>query len=374
MQSKHVKTIVNLLTYVIGILLICFLLPRAVRFFLPVVIGWVISVIANPMVKFFEKRLKIVRKHGTWIVIVGVLALIVTGGYFLSAWLLREGMGFLEYLPKLYDTMVVGLEDIGNSLKLSLQKTKLPLELQEEISDFLGNMDTYAGELIEKIGIPTLSYAGDFVSSLPNLLIQTIFMFLSAYFLVADRERIDAGIRRLLPQSVFEHWAWIKQMFSRAVGGYFKAQVKIMGVITMVLFAGFLFLKVEYAALWAILIAFLDFLPFLGTGTAIWPWAAFQLLRGNYSMAVGLMILYLICLLLHQLLQPKFVGDTVGIDPLTTLLFMFIGYRIGGVVGLIIALPIGTILVNLYKAGAFDKIISDVRAMIKDFNDYRKSE
>lgn len=374
MQSKHVKTIVNLLTYVIGILLICFLLPRAVRFFLPVVIGWVISVIANPMVKFFEKRLKIVRKHGTWIVIVGVLALIVTGGYFLSAWLLREGMGFLEYLPKLYDTMVVGLEDIGNSLKLSLQKTKLPLELQEEISDFLGNMDTYAGELIEKIGIPTLSYAGDFVSNLPNLLIQTIFMFLSAYFLVADRERIDAGIRRLLPQSVFEHWAWIKQMFSRAVGGYFKAQVKIMGVITMVLFAGFLFLKVEYAALWAILIAFLDFLPFLGTGTAIWPWAAFQLLRGNYSMAVGLMILYLICLLLHQLLQPKFVGDTVGIDPLTTLLFMFIGYRIGGVVGLIIALPIGTILVNLYKAGAFDKIISDVRAMIKDFNDYRKSE
>lgn len=374
MQSKHVKTIVNLLTYVIGILLICFLLPRAVRFFLPVVIGWVISVIANPMVKFFEKRLKIVRKHGTWIVIVGVLALIVTGGYFLSAWLLREGMGFLEYLPKLYDTMVVGLEDIGNSLKLSLQKTKLPLELQEEISDFLGNMDTYAGELIEKIGIPTLSYAGDFVSSLPNLLIQTIFMFLSAYFLVADRERIDAGIRRLLPQSVFEHWAWIKQMFSRAVGGYFKAQVKIMGVITMVLFAGFLFLKVEYAALWAILIAFLDFLPFLGTGTAIWPWAAFQLLRGNYSMAVGLMILYLICLLLHQLLQPKFVGDTVGIDPLTTLLFMFIGYRIGGVVGLIIALPIGTILVNLYKAGAFDKIISDVRAMVKDFNDYRKSE
>lgn len=374
MQSKHVKTIVNLLTYVIGILLICFLLPRAVRFFLPVVIGWVISVIANPMVKFFEKRLKIVRKHGTWIVIVGVLALIVTGGYFLSAWLLREGMGFLEYLPKLYDTMVVGLEDIGNSLKRSLQKTKLPLELQEEISDFLGNMDTYAGELIEKIGIPTLSYAGDFVSSLPNLLIQTIFMFLSAYFLVADRERIDAGIRRLLPQSVFEHWAWIKQMFSRAVGGYFKAQVKIMGVITMVLFAGFLFLKVEYAALWAILIAFLDFLPFLGTGTAIWPWAAFQLLRGNYSMAVGLMILYLICLLLHQLLQPKFVGDTVGIDPLTTLLFMFVGYRIGGVVGLIIALPIGTILVNLYKAGAFDKIISDVRAMIKDFNDYRKSE
>lgn len=374
MQSKHGKTIINLLTYVIGILLICFLLPRAVRFFLPVVIGWVIAMIANPIVKFFENRLKIVRKHGTWIVIVGVLALIVTGGYFLIAWLVRESVGFLEYLPKLYETLVQGLEDIGNNLMVSLQKSKLPTQFQEELAAFFGNMDTYAGDLIEKIGIPTLSYAGDFVSSLPNLLIQTIFMFLSAYFFVADRERIDAGIRKILPQSVFDRWAWLKRMFSHAVGGYFKAQFKIMGVIAMVLFAGFLFLGVEYAALWALLIAFLDFMPFLGTGTAIWPWAAFQLMRGNYSMAVGLMILYLVCLLLHQLLQPKFVGDTVGIDPLTTLLFMFIGYRIGGILGLIIALPIGTIFVNLYKAGAFDKIIRDVRAMVKDFNEYRKSE
>lgn len=374
MQSKHGKTIINLLTYVIGILLICFLLPRAVRFFLPVVIGWVIAMIANPIVKFFEKRLKIVRKHGTWIVIVGVLALIVTGGYFLIAWLVRESVGFLEYLPKLYETLVQGLEDIGDNLMLSLQKTKLPPQFQEELAAFLGNMDTYAGNLIEKVGIPTLSYAGDFVSSLPNLLIQTIFMFLSAYFFVADRERIDVGIRKILPQSVFERWAWLRQMFSHAVGGYFKAQFKIMGVIAMVLFVGFLFLGVEYAALWALLIALLDFMPFLGTGTAIWPWAAFQLMRGNYSMAVGLMILYLVCLLLHQLLQPKFVGDTVGIDPLTTLLVMFIGYRIGGILGLIIALPIGTIFVNLYKAGAFDKIIRDVRAMVKDFNDYRKSE
>ena len=87
MQSKHVKTIVNLLIYVIGILLICLLLPKMLRFFMPFVIGWIISLIANPLVKFFEKRLKIVRKHGTWLVIVGVLAMVIGIGYLVISWL-----------------------------------------------------------------------------------------------------------------------------------------------------------------------------------------------------------------------------------------------------------------------------------------------
>ena len=90
-------------------------------------------------------------------------------------------------------------------------------------------------------------------------------------------------------------------------------------------------------------------------------------------MAIGLMIIYVICLLVHQLLQPKFVGDTVGMDPLATLVCMFIGYRFSSVVGMIIAVPIGIIIINLYKAGAFDKIIQDVKELVEDFNTYRKN-
>ena len=345
MQSKHVKTILNLLIYVIGILLICLLLPKLLRFFMPFVIGWVIALIANPLVKFFEKRLKIVRKHGTWLVIVGVLAAVIGVCYAVISWLVREGVAFVEHLPEIYDAVTKGLQEIGVD----------------------------ASSLTESISFPSLSVATDAVSNLPNLLVQAIFMFLAAYFFIADKENITAALRKGLPQSLFDHWAWVKRMFSKAVGGYFVAQFKIMGVIAAILFAGFWILKVDYAILLAMLIAFLDFIPFLGTGTAIWPWAAFQLATGDYYMAIGLMIIYLICLLVHQLLQPKFVGDTVGMDPLTTLIFMFIGYRINGVFGMIIAVPIGIILINLFKAGAFDKMIEDVKSLIGDFNEYRKN-
>lgn len=312
---------------------------------MPFVIGWIIALIANPLVKFFEKKLKIVRKHGTWLVIIVVLVAVIGICYAVFSWLVRQGLGFVEHLPEMYEAMMEGFREIGIDAQF----------------------------LTESIRVPSLGIAGDAVSNLPNLLVQAVFMFLAAYFFIADKEKISVGFRKIMPNAFFEQWEWFKKLFSKAVGGYFIAQFKIMGVIAVILFAGFLILGVDYAILWALLIAFLDFIPFLGTGTAIWPWAAFQLATGDYYLAVGLMIIYLICLLVHQLLQPKFVGDTVGMDPLTTLIFMFMGYRISGVLGMIFAVPAGIILINLYKAGAFEKMIEDVRSLITDFNKYRKN-
>lgn len=371
MSSKHIKTILNLLTYIIGLLLTVFFLPKLLRFFLPFVIGWIISMIANPLVKFFEKRLKIIRKHGSWVVIIGTLALVVGACYLIISWFAGEAARFVRALPEMYSAMLAGFHDI--ELNLSSFMQKFSPAFQKNLSDIFANIDTYTGNLIGTLGMPTLSFAGDIVSHLPNILVQAIFMFLSAYFFIADKETISAKIKNLIPHSLTDHIIWIKSIFSRAVFGYFKAQFKIMGVIAAILFIGFMILGIDYALLWAILIAILDFIPFLGTGTAIWPWAAFQLLTGDFYMAIGLMVIYVICLLVHQLLQPKFVGDTVGMDPLTTLVCMFIGYRFSNVIGMIIAIPIGIIIINLNKAGAFDKIIHDVKELVEDFNIYRKN-
>ena len=371
MTTKHAKTVINLIFYIVGILLLCIFVPKLLRFFMPFVIGWIIALIANPLVRFFEKRFKIVRKHGSLVVIVGVLALVITGCYFLIAWIVREGIDFVKSIPHAYVQAQRGFRDIAENL--SGLFSILPADLQASITEIAVNIDTYFGELIGTIGGPTLSFAGVIASEIPNLLVMTIFMLLSAYFFVADKERISAALRSIMPQSAVDQWNWLKEIFSRAVGGYFVAQFKIMGVIATILFIGFMILDIDHAILWSLLIAFLDFIPFLGTGTAIWPWAAFQLLSGNFYMAAGLMIIYVICLLVHQLLQPKFVGDTVGMDSLTTLIFMFIGYRFSSVFGMIIAVPIGITVINLCRAGAFDKILGDVRELVRDFNAYRKS-
>ena len=113
-------------------------------------------------------------------------------------------------------------------------------------------------------------------------------------------------------------------------------------------------------------------LPVFGTGTVLCPWAVIKLFSGNYMMALGMVALYAICLVVHQILQPKLVGDSVGMDPFETLVFMYIGYRVSSVLGMIIAIPIGMILINLYKAGTFDTLVWCVKEVVNDFNEFRR--
>lgn len=371
MTAQHKKTVLNLLLYGLALILVCAFGPRLLRFFMPIVIGWIIAWVANPLVRFFEQHLKILRKHGSLVVIVGVLALVVTACYFVIAWIVEESVAFVGSIPDAYSAARQGFGQIAENLSGLLGF--LPANVQADLTEFVVNMDAYIGELIGTIGGSTLSFAGDLVQKMPNLLVMGIFMLLAAYFFVADKVRINAVLDQLFPDSLKQQWQWIKGIFYRAVGGYFIAQFKIMGVIAVILFVGFKLLGVEHAVLLALLIAFLDFIPFLGTGTAIWPWAAFQLLTGNFVMAAGLMGIYCICLPVHQILQPKFVGDTVGMDPLWTLIFMFIGYRISGMLGMIVSIPLGMMLISMYREGAFNKTICDVRDLVRDINAYRKS-
>lgn len=145
--------------------------------------------------------------------------------------------------------------------------------------------------------------------------------------------------REHTPEELRSKCRFITGKFRGAVGGYFRAQFKIMGVVAVILLVGFFVLRIKYALLWAILISILDFLPFFGTGTALIPWAALKVLSGNYKFAVGLIIIYLVSQLVRQVIQPKIVGDTIGLNPLSTMVFMYIGYKIGGIIAMIIAVP-----------------------------------
>ena len=162
-------------------------------------------------------------------------------------------------------------------------------------------------------------------------------------------------------------WKVLADNFRGVIGGYFKAQFKIMAIIWIVLVVGFMFMRVKFAIFIAFLVAFLDMLPFFGTGTALIPWALFRILSGDMKMAVELTILYLFTQLLRRILEPKLVGDSIGIDPLATLVFMYAGYKLAGVLGMILAVPIGAIIINFYKMGVFDNMMRGCKEALEDF-------
>jgi len=145
-----------------------------------------------------------------------------------------------------------------------------------------------------------------------------------------------------------------------------------MIVIYIVIMIGLMIIGVNYAWLIGFGIAFLDMLPVFGTGTVLIPWAVIKIFSGNIATAVGMIVLYAVSLVVHQLIQPKLVGESVGLDPFTTLFFMFIGYKIKGVTGMIIAIPVGMILTTFYEAGAFDHLIWCMNEITNDIKEFCK--
>ncbi len=332
-------------------------------FFMPFVIGWLIACIANPLVCFLEKHLKIVKKFGSAIIIITVLAALVGTVYLGIHKLSEEIVGFLSNFPEMYKEMEAGFREIGESMEGLIRL--LPENVRTACSEFLDNATSILGSWVGKLGEPTVEAAGNVAKKIPSVLVATIVTIVSAYFFIAEHEEVISWFGKITPKPIKRRVAMVVANLKSAVGGYFKAQFKIMLVVVLLLFIGFWIIGVNYAILLAVLIAMLDFLPVFGTGTALIPWSVYKLLVGDYKMAIMLIVLYGITQLVRQVIQPKLVGDSVGLKPLPTLAFLYIGYKIGSIFGMIFAVPVGMIVINMYEAGAFDYILDDVKILVK---------
>ncbi|MCB6200957.1 sporulation integral membrane protein YtvI [Extibacter muris] len=362
-ERPYWKVIVSLAFSLIGTALFVFLGARLLVFFMPFVIGWFIAYIASPVVNWLERRLKIVKKLGSAIIIIGVLAGLVFLLYFAGSRLWREIMALIQNMPDLYRQLESGLGDIGKTLEGVF--TVLPKGIQNGWHAMVSNLDSTMGDLIGRFSEPTVAAAGNFAKKIPSVLIATIVTVISAYFFIADRDAVIAWSKKIAPDPVVRRMSMVIDNLKYAVGGYFKAQMKIMAVVFGLLLIGFVLMGVHFQILLALLIAFLDFLPFFGTGTALIPWALYKFMVGNYKLAIALMVLYAVTQLVRQLIQPKLVGDSMGLNPLVTLVLLYVGYKVGSVLGMIFAVPIGMIVINLFQAGAFDYILDDVKILLE---------
>ena len=368
--TENLKLIVNILISLVILLLCIFLVPRLVLFFMPFVIGWLISCIANPLVVFLERKLKIRRKAGTVVVIVCVIAAVSGLGYGLGIVLWRQISGFVQEIPAMWEAVRQDFDTFGAWIDhyIGVRSPKF--------ADALNNLGNIIGEMITNLpksfDFSTFEGMGSMVGNIASVLISIVMCMLSAYFFIADREWLGSFLNRLLPETVMRKYDVFASSLKQAVGGYFKAQFRIEIWMYVLLLIGLTVLKVRYGLLIALLIAFLDFLPFFGTGIVLIPWALVNVIGGNYLRALGFLIIWGSGQLFRQLIQPKIMGDSIGMEPIPTLFLLFIGYRLAGVGGMLVAVPIGIIVVNMNEAGFFDTPKYSLRLLVRNMNQFRQ--
>ena len=369
-STKYLKIFYNLAWALAVLLTLIFLVPRLLVFFMPFVVGFILSLIANPLVRFFESRMKIKRKYGTMLLIILVIGAVVLLCYGLVMALAVGFRGFMEYLPTMSANAEIEIMAAIESIEKTIQK--IPALSDFNVDQMQATVTDMLSGLVVGEDAVTITAISGFAKSLPNMLVSAIMGFLATYFFIADRDRLTEMLTRNIPKSFQEKTMQMYGHILKAVGGYFKAQFKIMGVIYVVITIGLMLLRVNYAWLIGFGIAFLDMLPLFGTGTVLWPWAVIKFFSGSYATALGMAVLYVVALLVHQLIQPKLIGSSVGMNTFATLFFMYIGYQASGVFGMIVAIPVGMLLINFYQAGAFDTVLWCLREIINDFNEFRK--
>jgi len=377
-SKKYLKITVNILTMAALIALCVWGLPYILRFFLPFVIAGVIALLANPVVRFLEKRIKIKRKAGTVVVIVLVLAIISFIVYAICAKLIQELMGLIKIAPILWGNIVMAIRNfkINGHFPFAQAITSNYYELTSSIGEKLTEgLSSWFDSLISGIGsssVDETASGSSFTSSIPLAIVSVITTIIASYMFVAERDYLKEFVNKYVPNGVNSRIAVVASSIKTAVGGYFSAQLKIMVVVYFVLLVGLVILGVDYAVLVAFIIALLDFLPFFGTGTIMWPWAIIAAIQSDYKYALGILILWAISQLVRQFIQPKLLSVSIGLDPIPTLFLLYIGFRVGGALGLIFAAPIGLIVLNLYKAGLFSNFILSLKILYKDFTKLRR--
>ena len=373
-KDLHRRILVNLGVALAGVLFLIFVVPQLVRFLMPLIVAWIVAMIANPIIRFLEKRIKIMRKHGSALVIILVLAALIAAFYGLAVLVASQFSSWVTELPEVYDSVTQNLQHL---FRLLHQKYNIiPADVKLAFDQRENMLDSYIQKaidgLLKMVKSGSLSKVSSLASSLMDFLVYAILTILASYFMTVEKDHFTKLLQEKTPAGVQRIWDKIKKIFIRAIGGYFKAHFQIMIVIFFITVIPFAFMGISYSGLLAVVIAIVDFLPFFGAGTVLVPWAVYRLVTGSYTYAAILFVIYVVVLIVRQALEPKLIGDNIGTSPFETLVFMLVGYRLAGMLGLIVGIPVGMILVECYREGMFDDYSRGIKILARDINEYRK--
>ena len=347
----YLDIIMELLVILAGALLLIFVLPKTLAFLWPFVAGWIISMIAHPVIEYLEKKVKLPKKFGSAILIAVVITAIIAVLYFAVRGIALQVIGFVQDMPDIRQEIIFQ-KKIEHFLSI------LPLSFGKQFEQWSGSI----GELLKKAATSAgdygVAHAGGVAKGVTSGLLGLVVMLFSAYMFSLEREKIIAWYEKCIPGFVKHK---IDVFMKNSVGvlvSYCFAQLKIMVVIIAILWIGFFVAGIGHSFIYAVLVGIVDIFPILGTGTVIIPWAIFKMITGDIKTAILLLIVYAICLVLKQVLQPKMMGDSMGISALTTIFLIYVGLKFGGLGGMLLALILGMFVINLYRLGVFDRKIA----------------
>lgn len=331
MRSGTRATLSFLTVFLVVWLGIRYLLPLC----FPFLLGTGLALLAEPVVSFFCRRLHFPRSLAAGIGVTAAFAGISLLFLLLFAFLVRELGVLAGILPDLTETARSGLT-LLQSFLLGLVE-KLPPSVRSLLARNVTELFSGGSALLDKAFQYVLGLAGTILTHVPDSALSLGTGVISSFMISAKLPKIRKWIKKHFHREklrpVLHSWKRMKS----AVGSWILAQLKLAGMTLFLLAAGLLILRVPYGLLLALVIALVDAVPVLGTGTVLLPWSLILFLQGDTARSIGILGLYGVITLTRSVLEPKLVGKELGLDPLVTLFALYAGFKLWGIGGMILA-------------------------------------
>ena len=318
-------------------------------YLLPFVIGLILAVIVQKPANFIARKTKI-KKGFISVIFVACLYLVTISligalcylAYDLISSLFLVVKGYFPEISTAFSNLATDLTEMFDNLPPEFVNSMkdVPNTILTKVADVMGNFLTSTATTVAK--------------STPGILVSIIVTIVASCYIAKDYDHITNFIHTHTSQRVNVIISEIKEIFFKSVLKLFKSYLLLMTITFTELCLGFWIIGIKNPITVAAVVAIVDIMPVLGTGTVVIPWSIICMLLGDFWTGIALIALYLIVTVVRNFLEPKVIGDQIGIHPLVTLLAIFIGLRLFGVIGVIICPITLIIIVGLDKRGVIN--------------------
>ncbi len=347
-DNTYWTSVLKKIFYLVLTIVIVFFGLRLAVFYLPFLIAFIISLMMEPAIKGLMEKLKLSRKISSIIVFIlvfgTILGLLIWG----ITTIVSEATNLLSGFNGYYEKISNQVQNLINNFKFD------SIAISPEIKQMV--QDTSIS-LLQKISVYLQEFLSNlikFFTSIPAIAIYFAVTIISLYFICTDKIYMIDELEHHLPEK------WVKQIavhlkqITQSLGGYLKAElililmsfiISLIGLYIMK-FAG---LNVGFPLLIALGIGFVDALPILGSGTVMVPWAIIAGLNGELTLGISIIALLVIMSITRQFLEPKVVSGKIGVHPIFTVIAMYTGFRLIGVLGMFVGPILLIVLKNIFS-------------------------
>jgi len=323
-----------------------------------------VAVLLNPVVRWFQRRLGWSRQLVALLFLSFVLGLLGACIGFMGYGVGQELVALLQNWDSLWASFESALEQ-GQALFVRLW-SMVPPQLYDAVQGVMDRGMAWLSTGLPELLNRALDITAQKAMGLPSFLAALLIFIMATYFFTADYpylktkaiQNMDEGFLRVLDQ--------FRATALCAFGGYLKAQLLLSVGVFFILLAGFLVTRQPYGLLLALGLAILDFIPLLGAGTVMVPWAVVALILRDYPAAIRLMVIWGVIVVFRRVMEPKVVGDQTGLSPISSLASIYVGMKLAGLPGMILGPILLLVVLNLSGMGVFRGLHLDLTAAVRD--------